>query len=79
MTDREKQTCIVDGIIDPHKLITHINKKVHKHASIVLEEIKKLEEKRAITDDDSMKCDASNDVYACDMLSDENPNACCVM
>ncbi|KAK1326530.1 hypothetical protein QJS10_CPA01g02915 [Acorus calamus] len=77
--DREKQTCIVDGIIDPHKLITHINKKMQKHASIVLEEIKKVEEKRAVTDDDSMKCDASNNVYACNMLSDENPNACCVM
>ncbi|KAF5199904.1 Heavy metal-associated isoprenylated plant protein [Thalictrum thalictroides] len=101
-SDLKSQTLVIEGTVEPPKLVKYIYKKVRKHAEII---VKKPEEKKPavmkevdvkfvettkITDKGEEKKievkfkETTNPyfihyVYAPQLFSDENPNACSIM
>lgn len=87
-TDFKAQTVTVQGTIESEKLLSYFRTKVHKHAEIITSkpEVKK-EEKKETIEIKSTEVKTKETVtpyfihyvYAPQIFSDENPNACIVM
>lgn len=95
-TDRKADTITIEGTIESEKLLTYMQKKVHKHAEMMEKKDDKKENSqvevkstKVVEVKEEMKVEAKNKdgnvpyfvhyVYAPQLFSDENPNACSVM
>ncbi|XP_050237362.1 heavy metal-associated isoprenylated plant protein 4 [Mercurialis annua] len=86
-TDLKTQTLIVEGIMESDKVIAYIRKKVQKHAEIVTSKPEKKEEQREekslksaeIVELKAIPYFVDHYVYAPQLFSDENPNACIII
>ncbi|CAA6657311.1 unnamed protein product [Spirodela intermedia] len=95
VTDLPNDQVIVQGIIEPEKLVENVNKRTRKRASIVNDEEKKEEaaegeKKEEVKEGDDKKTDVNKleywaprygiqYAYPPQIFSDENPNACSMM
>lgn len=95
VTDFPNNQVIVQGIIDPEKLVENVKRRTRKRASIVKDEEKKEEavegeKKEEVKEGEDKKTDVNKHeywaprysiqyAYPPQIFSDENPNACSVM
>lgn len=81
--DMEKNLVTVKGAIEPEKLVEFVMKREGKHAVIVKPEKKNQNEEQKEKEKEPKKIWYDNFgpdlVYAPQLFSDENPNACYVM
>ncbi|PIA39903.1 hypothetical protein AQUCO_02600391v1 [Aquilegia coerulea] len=105
-SDLKAQTLVIEGTVEPPKLVKYIHKRVRKHAEIVVkkpDEKKPVEKKEIVKEVDVKIVETSkitdkgeekkievkfkettnpyfiHYVYAPQLFSDENPNACSIM
>ncbi|KAL1547732.1 heavy metal-associated isoprenylated plant protein 8-like [Salvia divinorum] len=74
--DAEKNTVTVKGSMDPKKLVEFVSKRGGRHAEI----LKETNINKSDQNDANSNCDTHHQlVFAPQLFSDENPNACSLM